>query len=464
MAKISLSPITNVNTLSAVNANFSSIASELQNKVLYRANPVGEPNSVNNDLDLNGNDIFNVGLVATTDLTVDGQTIEQIVDAANGGVVAAAEAAKVAAQAAATAAATSAGTASTAATNAGNSATAAAGSASAASGSASSASTSATNANNSAVAAAASAASIAGGPVASYNGRTGIVVPIIADKIPLAINNVDNTSDVNKPVSTAQAAADLVVFNNTCLGQCSVIKSGANLLLLRNKGTFLSIQGTNRQIPAAGITLAPTGAVAGTTYYIYAFWTGSAIQLEFSTTGHSTDTTTGIEIKTGDATRTLVAQARAITGPAWQDTIQQRFVISWFNRRPISLQGVFTAPRATSSATYTEPNAEIRTEFLAWSGDPVSSTITGELSHSVANIQVRTVVGLDGSQGEGHGTTLTAAIGNVAGVSAFFCYYVTEGYHFASLLGSNIGAAGVVTYGGSATPGTRCALQTIIQG
>lgn len=42
------------------------------------------------------------------------------------------------------------------------------------------------------------------GQVASVNGKSGVVV---LDKTDIGLANVDNTSDVNKPVSTAQASA-----------------------------------------------------------------------------------------------------------------------------------------------------------------------------------------------------------------------------------------------------------------
>ncbi len=43
-----------------------------------------------------------------------------------------------------------------------------------------------------------------GGAVDSVNGKTGVVVLSASD---VGLGNVDNTSDANKPVSTAQAAA-----------------------------------------------------------------------------------------------------------------------------------------------------------------------------------------------------------------------------------------------------------------
>lgn len=56
MAKINLS---NVSTLSGINSNFQLIEDELNNKVYYRNNPVGEPNTLQTPLDINGQSIFN---------------------------------------------------------------------------------------------------------------------------------------------------------------------------------------------------------------------------------------------------------------------------------------------------------------------------------------------------------------------------------------------------------------------
>lgn len=61
MAKLTLNEIANVETSEgALNTNFDLIEAELQNKVLYRNNPVGEPNAMEVDLDLNGKRILNL--------------------------------------------------------------------------------------------------------------------------------------------------------------------------------------------------------------------------------------------------------------------------------------------------------------------------------------------------------------------------------------------------------------------
>lgn len=57
MAKINLS---NVLTLLGINSNFQKVKDELNNKVLYRDNPVGEPNTMETPLDMNGEKILNL--------------------------------------------------------------------------------------------------------------------------------------------------------------------------------------------------------------------------------------------------------------------------------------------------------------------------------------------------------------------------------------------------------------------
>lgn len=65
MSKIVLNDVTNINSLSVINSNFDKIAEALQDEVLYRDNPVGEPNTLEQDLDLNGFNILNVGRINT---------------------------------------------------------------------------------------------------------------------------------------------------------------------------------------------------------------------------------------------------------------------------------------------------------------------------------------------------------------------------------------------------------------
>lgn len=58
--KLNLISIISGFNLSQINTNFQSIVTELQNKVMYRNNPIGEPNTLETDIDANGKNIYNV--------------------------------------------------------------------------------------------------------------------------------------------------------------------------------------------------------------------------------------------------------------------------------------------------------------------------------------------------------------------------------------------------------------------
>lgn len=63
--KITLNDVTSIDSITTINDNFDKIEQALQNQVLYRNNPDGEPNTVESPIDLNGQDILNVGKVGT---------------------------------------------------------------------------------------------------------------------------------------------------------------------------------------------------------------------------------------------------------------------------------------------------------------------------------------------------------------------------------------------------------------
>src|SRR3990172_3201567 len=88
--------------------------------------------------------------------------------------------------------------------------------------------------------------------------------------------------------------------------------------------------------------------------------------LEASTTGHIKDTTTGVEVLSTDATRTLVAWARTNASTQWVDSLTQRFTLSWFNRRPLALRNTFTADKTRQNATLAELDSAMRLEFGSW--------------------------------------------------------------------------------------------------
>ena len=71
--KISLNKPASGYNLAAIVENFTKLEEEFQNKVLYRNNPVGEPNTMESDLDMNGKRIYNV-----SELTVGGTNVSAL--------------------------------------------------------------------------------------------------------------------------------------------------------------------------------------------------------------------------------------------------------------------------------------------------------------------------------------------------------------------------------------------------
>jgi len=115
-------------------------------------------------------------------------------------------------------------------------------------------------------------------------------------------------------------------------GQCRLVYVNTTTLrLMPYNGNRLFIGNAVQVVPSAGVSLAATGLTPAIVYYIYAWMNGAAMTLEASTTGHSTDLATGVEIKTGDPTRTLVGMAYIQNGPVFGDTSSSRLVRSWFN-------------------------------------------------------------------------------------------------------------------------------------
>lgn len=267
-------------------------------------------------------------------------------------------------------------------------------------------------------------------------------------------------------LANGSAVTDAAAFGQIgrYAGNCRLTKSGANLLLIPFNGNQLTINGVIQVVPSAGVTLTPTGTPS-TLYYIYAFMTGAVMTLENSTTAYATDVVTGMPIKAGDPTRTLVGMARPIAGPAWQDAANQRFVVSWFNKRSIECKNAMTSNIANSGAVYTEITAAgLRTEFLMWAGDTAPHTFTGFLTNNSSGAFAATNYALDGTLVDGTSqviigsTTSPYPIACVSNVGA-----AAEGYHYMTLFARQ-STTSTSNYAGNSVASDRCVNYGVIQG
>ena len=330
MSKIVLNDVTNLNSLSVINDNFDKIEQEFQSKVHYRDNPEGEPNTFENDVDLNGNSIYNVeNLTVANTFTVNGKNVEEVVDdaiagieqsalsaansatAAAGSAVSAASSATSATASAATAT-TKASEASASATNAGNSATAAAssataaassataalGSATSAASSASTATTQASNASSSASAAATYATNAANSATASASSATSSAssASSSAASAAAAALALDNFDDRYLGVKTAAPTLDN--DGNALVAGALYFNSGA--VTPADKGMWVYDGGTWIAASAASQSILVTYeyvATAGQTVFTGNDANGLALSY---TAGSIIVTLNGVKLRPGD--------------------------------------------------------------------------------------------------------------------------------------------------------------------
>lgn len=310
---------------------------------------------------------------------------------------------------------------------AGTSATAAATSATAAATSATAAATSATTASTQATAAATSATA--------------------ADTSADAAAASETAAAASATAADASADAAAASLASATFAQCRLDYVGTtSIQLSRHNGQLLTIDGTARTIPASGPTLAPTSLTPDTTYYIYAYWTGSAIALEASATA-PTAHTNGQQIKTGDSTRSLVGMANPVTGPNWADSASARRVLSYYNRRNRGVLSAFTTDRTTTSTTDVEVNSENRVVFLSWGEAEEQFAINASMTHSVAGEGIYAGLALDAvgsvlALGYGGATIVSAAAYWAATSTAT----ITAGLHTLLFVG-RVATAGTGTYG-----------------
>jgi hypothetical protein len=224
-------------------------------------------------------------------------------------------------------------------------------------------------------------------------------------------------------------------------------------------GNQLTIGSGNYLIPSAGVTLSPLGLSTATFYYIYAHLSSGNIVLEASVTGHVTSSTTGIEVKSGDSTRTLVGGACLISGPVFIDSASQRYVLSWFNQRVKKGLSSFTQARtlqtSSGSPAYSEINSEIRVNFLVL-GPPAGSgegnttlqwAINGTSACNTAGVGVYTTAGFDGVSPQiemsSGSDVVSGGTGNNIPLAVSGAIALTEGSHYVTLLGC-VGSNGPV--------------------
>jgi hypothetical protein len=283
------------------------------------------------------------------------------------------------------------------------------------------------------------------------NGVSVATAAIADDAVTFAkLQNIAHGKLVGRFTADAGNAEEVIIP----LAQCRLAKSGSNIVLSPFRGNRITINSLIETIPDAGVSLAPSGLTPSTLYYIYAYMNSGTMTLEASTTADTVQAGTGIRVKNGDGSRTLVGMAYPITGPAFADTATQRFVRSLFNEAPVSLSNAFTTTRTTTSTTGVELNSEIRVEFLAWASEQLDMTFMGQCQSSANGGYCVNQIAIDGTAGGP--TNRMQSIGSNAGDSTNVrrIATLTAGYHYATVFGNVDTGTGNWFVGGSSFFGT----------
>jgi hypothetical protein len=231
-------------------------------------------------------------------------------------------------------------------------------------------------------------------------------------------------------------------------GQCRLsVASATSLLLSPHGGRNLNINGAVEQVPSAGVTISNGSLAASTRYFVYAAMSSGTMILELSTTGHET-ATTGVEVKTGDASRTLVGMIATNASSQFANSVTSPTCINWFNRRTIIGATPTVSGSTSSSGSFAEITTSGRIPFLAWADEAIEVQVVGSVSNNTAgNINHSTSPGLDGvefgAQTQSH--SFAASI-NVPAVARSVSY-VSEALHTASAFGKVSAGTGSWSFG-----------------
>jgi hypothetical protein len=198
---------------------------------------------------------------------------------------------------------------------------------------------------------------------------------------------------------------------------------------------------------------ASQAAAASTLYYVYLINVSGTTYLDLETTGHATDSTTGIEIESGSNTRTLVGMIHTDSS---KDIATQgdtsvsgdtNTVATWDNRVPTATRCAFTTSRTINTTGLAEINSENRCQFMSWA-DAASFLSWQGAGVNTANAGLETYLYLDSNIISATALEPSAVIPYVVEVVFPTTVGPTEGYHVTKLYGAI--AAGTATYGASA--------------
>lgn len=227
-------------------------------------------------------------------------------------------------------------------------------------------------------------------------------------------------------------------------GQCRLsVVSTSSLKLAPYGGQSLIINGALQLVPSAGITIGNGSLVASTRYFVYVFMSSGVMTLELSTAGHTTHTN-GVEIKSGDPTRTFVGMIYTNASIQFLDAPTTRHCLNWFNRLNISATITTSGSLSFTNGGSAKISPTVDLSFLCWGDEAVYAGLDGSYNNVTTTTSTSVREAIDG-----------VAFGAVAGAyansnggmnySSSNIDLLSEGIHIASVFAGVSGGTGTVT-------------------
>ena len=280
------------------------------------------------------------------------------------------------------------------------------------------------------------------------------------------------TSDATG-VGTWQASASGTALNSVCDGRLSAVGSepvsstevtaGSNLYYTPYVGNQVALFDGSawvvRTFPE--ITRGITGLAASTVYDVFAYWTGSAVDLEFVAWSNATTRATplateaGVQVKSGAATRRYLGTLCTVSsgGTRIADSLRQRLVWNAYHRvaRPVRVL------ETDGSWTYSTPSWR----YVAGDSTNRVEVVAGLSGHSVLQLSVRHYViygagpGYTGIGRDSGTSVLSECLGKGSYSNQMYAFHaeaVTPGFHYFAWLERGNGNAN--TFYGSGADAT----------
>lgn len=224
------------------------------------------------------------------------------------------------------------------------------------------------------------------------------------------------------------------------IGQCRfVYTNGTTATLLPFNGNKIFVNGVYLTIPDAGLTVTTAGLTAGQLYYVYVYNNAGAPAIFCSTTVPYRDSTWGHMI--GGLPNTLVGMILVNGDGYFYDTPQNRYVASYFNRRPRTLQGTNVSSSITTGS-WVEMNGAGRLYFISWGDESIQVASVGYCAPSTYdNIYLSPFI--DAISSIPTYQMSTTSQGQNSTMNSSVAFPLSQGYHYAGTAGKSGGATQV---------------------